>query len=156
MRTGNSNTPVADAAPGRDRFLLTAARTIRGFGAGALSVVLAIELSRGGYSGLEIGGVLGLAMGAAAGWAILMPGRLPGLSRGSLFLLGAVAVAAGGVLLWYDVSSPWALLPALLLGGIVAGGADISPLGALEQGTLSGVANDLNRTRYLVEYKFAG
>jgi len=141
---------------GGDRLALTAARTIRGFGAGALSVVLAIELSRGGYSALQIGIALGLAMGTAAAWAILMPGRLPGLPRRTLFVVGALAVAAGGLLLWVDSTSPWSLLPALLLGGIVAGGADISPLGALEQGTLSGVADSQSRTRLFVLYNFAG
>ena len=156
MNTGSSSTPPASADTDRDRWGLTAARTIRGFGAGALSVVLAIELSRGGYSALQIGVVLGLAMGAAAAWAILMPGRLPGLSRRALFVLGALAVALGGLLLWWDATNPWVLLPAVLLGGIVAGGADISPLGALEQGSLSRVAVDQNRTRLFVVYNFAG
>ena len=155
MRTGGWNTPATED-PGRDRVRLTVARALRGFGAGALSVVFAIELSRGGYSGWQIGVALGLAMGAAAGWAIVMPGRLPGLSRRALFVLGALAVAAGGFLLWYDATDPWTLLPALFLGGIVAGGSDISPLGALEQGTLSGVASDRNRTRLFVEYNFFG
>lgn len=146
----------ARSAERRDRQALTIARTLRGFGAGALSVVFALDLASGGYSPLLVGVVLGIAMGAAAAWAILIPGRARGLSRRGLFLLGALAVAAGGFLLWSDLASPWFLLPALLLGGIVAGGSDISPLGALEQGALSRVVGDRERTRVFAEYNLAG
>ncbi len=151
--------PLATAEEGRhrrDRLALTTARTLRGFGAGALSVVFAIDLTRGGYSPLWVGVILGVAMGAAAAWAILIPGRIPWLARRGLFLVGAVAVAAGGFLLWYDLTSPWSLLPALFLGGIVAGGADISPLGALEQGGLSRSVEDPRRTRAFAAYNLAG
>lgn len=140
----------------RDRVVLTTARTLRGVGAGALSVVLAVDLARGGYSPLLVGLVLGLAMGAAAVWAVLIPGSLPRLSRRGLFLLGAFGVAAGGFLLGYDLVSPWTLLPAVLLGGIVAGGADVSPLGALEQGALAAVTSDARRTRGFATYNLAG
>ena len=155
MNTGGWSTPSLEHSD-RDRFLLTTARALRGFGAGALSVVLVIELSRGGYSAWQIGLILGLAMGAAATWAILMPGRLPGVSGRALLVLGALTLAAGGFLLWFDTVDLWALLPAVLLGGIVAGGADISPLGALEQGSLAGVSTSRNRTRLFVEYNFLG
>ncbi len=148
--------PTDEAPRRRDRFALTVARTLRGFGAGALSVVFAIDLAAGGYSPLLIGVVLGLAMGAAAAWAILIPGRTAWLSRRGLFVLGAFAVAVGGFLLWYDLVSPWSLLPALFLGGVVAGGADISPLGALEQGALSCVVSDQRRTRTFAAYNLAG
>ena len=140
----------------RDRNALTVARTLRGFGAGALSVVFAVDLADAGYSPLFVGVVLGLAMGAAAAWAILVPGRTPWLSRRGLFVLGALAVAVGGFLLWFDLVSPWTLLPALFLGGIVAGGADISPLGALEQGALSGAVDDRERTQTFAVYNLSG
>lgn len=118
--------------------------------------MLAVDLARGGYSPLLVGLVLGLAMGAAAVWAVLIPGSLPRLSRRGLFLLGAFGVAAGGFLLGYDLVSPWTLLPAVLLGGIVAGGADVSPLGALEQGALAAVTSDARRTRGFAAYNLAG
>lgn len=118
--------------------------------------MLAVDLARGGYSPLLVGLVLGLAMGAAAVWAVLIPGSLPRLSRRGLFLLGAFGVAAGGFLLWYDLVSPWTLLTAVLLGGIVAGGADVSPLGALEQGALAAVTSDARRTRGFAAYNLAG
>jgi len=152
----NGTSSLRERARRRDQLALTVARTIRGFGAGALSVVLVLELADGGYGSLQIGVALGIAMGAAAIWAILIPGRVRWLSRKGLFVLGALAVAAGGFLLWYDVTNPWILIPALLLGGVVAGGADISPLGALEQGALSNVVADQKRTRLFAQYNLAG
>lgn len=140
----------------RDRSLLMVTRTLRGFGAGALSVVLAIDLASVGYSPFLVGVTLGVAMGAAALWAILLPGRLSGLSRRTLLLLGALAVAVGGLLLWRGLAAPWAVAPALLLGGIVAGGSDVSPLGALEQGALATASDDARRTRAFAEYNFLG
>lgn len=140
----------------RDRFALTTARALRGFGAGALSVVFAIDLAAGGYSPVLVGVIVGLAMGAAATWSIWIPERTPWLSRRGRFVIGALAVAVGGFLLWYDLLSPWSLLPALFLGGIVAGGADISPLGALEQGALSSATSAPRRTRTFAAYNLAG
>jgi hypothetical protein len=159
---GGQGSPEGPAPPSdppawvRDRRVLAAARTVRGFGAGALSVVFALDLAASGFSPLAIGVLLGLAMGAAATWAVLMPGRGPWGERRQLFAVGAGTVALGGFLLWWDLSSPWALLPALLLGGIVAGGSDVSPLGALEQGTLSSVVADQGRTRSFAVYNLAG
>ena len=115
-----------------------------------------MDLARAGHSPFSVGLVLGLAMGAAAAWAILIPGRTRWLSRRGRFVLGALAVATGGFLLWFDLVDAWVLLPALLLGGIVAGGADISPLGALEQGALSGVVHDRERTRTFAVYNLSG
>lgn len=66
----------------RDRNALTVARTLRGFGAGALSVVFAVDLAAAGYSPILVGVILELAMGAAATWAISSRGGLPGSLAG--------------------------------------------------------------------------
>ena len=111
---GNGNSSEREHAWRRDQLALTTARALRGFGAGALSVVLIFELANGGYGPLQIGVALGVAMGAAAAWAILIPGRVRWLSRKGLFVLGAAAVASGGFLLWYDITDPWILIGASL------------------------------------------
>jgi hypothetical protein len=136
--------------------VLGAARSVRGLAAGALSVVLAEALGRAGFGPLAIGILLGVAMGSAAGWAIVVPGGYSGLSRRTLFLIGAGAVALGGLLLWADLASPVVVVAALLLGGIVAGGSDISPLGALEQGALAGAVKSQDRTSAFAWYNLAG
>ena len=132
------------------------ARTARGFGAGALSIVIALDLSGAGYSSFAIGILLGLALGGAAGWAIAVPRLELRWRRRSVFLLSALALAAGGGLLWFDISNPAILLAALLLGGIVAGGADVSPLGALEQAALAGTTEDRVRTQTYAVYNLLG
>ncbi len=140
----------------RDRLLLMAARTGRGFGAGALSIVIALDLSAVGYSALAIGVLLGLALGGAAGWALAVPRIELRWRRRSVFVLSAGALALGGGLLWVDISDPAVLLGSLLLGGIVAGGADVSPLGALEQASLSATTEDSRRTGAYAVYNLLG
>jgi MFS family permease len=132
------------------------ARTVRGFGAGALSIVIALDLAGAGYSSLEIGLVLGLALGGAAVWALAVPRIELRWRRRTVFVLAAVALAIGGLLLWIDVANPGVVLSALLLGGIVAGGADVSPLGALEQAALAGTTPDRERTQTYSVYNLLG
>ena len=140
----------------RDRALLMGARTARGFGAGALSIVIALDLAGVGYPSFAIGVILGLALGGAAAWAIAVPRIELYWRRRSVFALSAVALAGGGVLLWVDIANPAVLLVALVLGGIVAGGADVSPLGALEQAALAGTTADRERTQSYALYNLLG
>jgi MFS family permease len=139
-----------------DRTLLMCTRTARGFGAGALSIVIALDLAASGYSPFAIGILLGLALGGAAVWALAMPRIELRWRRRSLFVLSAAALAVGGALLWIDVANPVVLVAALLLGGIVAGGADVSPLGALEQAALAGTTADAARTQTYAVYNLLG
>lgn len=140
----------------RDALVLTATRGARGFGAGALSVVLALDLASAGYAPLLVGGLLGVAMGGASAWALAFPRWERSVGRRRLFVLGSGALAVGGVLLWVDLASPIALLAALLLGGIVAGATDISPLGASEQAALAEVSGPAERTARFGLYNFTG
>jgi len=140
----------------RDRTLLMGTRTARGFGAGALSIVIALDLAAVGYSSFDIGLLLGLALGGAAAWALAVPRIELRWRRRSVFVLSAGAFAVGGTLLWADVANSAVLLGALLLGGIVAGGADVSPLGALEQAALAGTATDRERTQTYSIYNLLG
>ena len=140
----------------RDRILLMGTRTARGFGAGALSIVIALDLARVGYPSFTIGIILGLALGGAAAWALAVPRVELRWRRWSVFGLSSVALAVGGGLLWVDIANPALLLAALLLGGIVAGGADVSPLGALEQAALAGTTSDRGRTQTFAVYNLLG
>ena len=151
-----ATSPPEPHASARDRPILSVTRAARGFGAGALSVVLAIDLARASYPPLLVGALLALAMGGASGWSVLVPRGERWIGRRPLFGAGAVALAAGGLLLWYDLSSLAVVIVALLLGGIVAGSADISPLGALEQASLADAAPDRRRTSSFSLYNLAG
>ena len=149
-------TTVRDPRKVRDRTLLMGARATRGFGAGALSIVLATDLAGAGYSSLSIGVWLGLALAGSAAWALAVPRIELVARRRTVFAVSALSLAVGGALLWADVSSPPVLLAALLLGGIVAGGADVSPLAALEQAALAGTTADVHRTRSYATYNLVG
>jgi MFS family permease len=140
----------------RDGLLLFAARTVRGFGAGALSIVIALDLVAAGYSSFAVGLVLGLALGGAAAWAIAVPRLELRWRRKTVFLVSAALLGIGGGLLWLDASDPAVLIGALLLGGIVTGGADVSPLGALEQAALTGTTSDRGRTQTFAVYNLVG
>ena len=141
---------------GRDRALLIATRTARGFGSGALSIVLALDLAASGYSALVIGALLGLALGFASVWTLAVPRFERAWGRHRVFAIGGIAFAAGGLLLWLGLSSPLAVLASLALGGIVAGSSDVSPLGALEQAALADVTAPASRTRTFASYNLAG
>lgn len=154
--TGEGVASPTDPAVRRDRFVLMSARTGRGFGAGALSIVIALDLAGAGYSSFVIGVILGLALGGAAAWAIAVPRIELRWRRRSVFVLSAAALAGGGVLLWVDLANPAVLLTALLLGGIVAGGADVSPLGALEQAALAETTPAPRRTHTYASYNLLG
>ena len=140
----------------RNRWLLGASRAARGFGAGGLSIVLAVDLGNAGYPPILIGGLLGLAMAGASIWSLYVPRLERRIGRRSLFSVGAMALAAGGALLWWDISSIAAVIAALLLGGIVAGTSDISPLAALEQTVLADSSPDRLRTVSFSLYNLAG
>src|SRR5208282_1869885 len=100
--------------------------------------------------------LLGLALGGAPSSKNAVPRFELRWRRRSVFLLSALALAVGGGLLWFDISNPAILLAALLLGGIVAGGADVSPLGALEQAALAGTTDDRVRTQTYAVYNLLG
>jgi MFS family permease len=142
--------------PRVDSTLFVVARGARGFGAGALSIVFALDLESAGYSLLTTGILVGVAMAAGAGWAIAAPRLEAKLGRRRLLLVGALLFAAGGVLLWAYLASPWAVLLALLLGGIVTGTSDISPLGAAEQAGLTATSPAGDRTLRFAVYNLVG
>jgi MFS family permease len=149
--------PFANRSNSRpDATLLMGARAARGFGAGALSIVIALDLAQVGYSSLAIGLLLGLALGGAAAWAIAVPRIELQWGRRPVFLASAGLLAVGGALLWVDLANPAFVIGALLLGGIVAGGADVSPLGALEQAALSGTTDARGRTQRFAVYNLVG
>jgi MFS family permease len=152
----DASTPSNPSGNRHDRTLLMGTRTARGFGAGALSIVIALDLAASGYTAFAIGLLLGLALGGAAAWALAVPRIELHWRRRSVFVLSAAALAVGGALLWIDVANPVILIAALLLGGIVAGGADVSPLGALEQAALAGTTADSARTQTYAVYNLLG
>ncbi len=140
----------------RDGLTLLVTRSVRGFGAGALSIVLAIDLAQAGYAPLVIGALLGLVLAAASVWSLAVPTLERHWGRLGVFTTGALAFSAGGLLLWADLGNPFVVLAAIGLGGLVAGASDVSPLGALEQAMLADVAPERRRTEWFATYNLLG
>lgn len=139
----------------RDAVLLFVARGFRGLGAGALSVVLALDLVSVGYSLTDVGILVGLAMAAGALWSIAAPVLERRLGRRPLFVLGATTFAVGGFVLWWDLGNAVAVVGALLLGNIVTA-SDISELGSVEQAGLAAVSEGNERTWRYAVYNLVG
>ncbi|MHB1931487.1 MAG: MFS transporter [Thermoplasmata archaeon] len=153
---GAPSPEASDRRSTSDRSILYAARTLRGIGAGALSIVFALDLARSGYPPLLIGILLGGSLAGGAAAAFALPHLEAHGSRRSVFALNAAALAIGGFLLWLAPESLLAVVVALALGGIVAGGSDVSPLGAAEQATLAGSVPPARRTHAFAVYSLLG
>jgi len=139
-----------------DRAILYAARTARGVGAGALSIVFALDLARAGDSPILIGVLLGGSLAGGAAAAFALPHLEAHGSRRSVFALNAAALSIGGFLLFLAPGNLAAVVIALALGGIVAGGSDVSPLGAAEQATLAATVPPRDRTPAFAVYSLLG
>jgi MFS family permease len=152
---GADGAPEGVTAPLGDVRILFACRTARAFGAGALSVALALDLASA-YSALVAGVFLAVSMAAASVWALAIAGIERAIGRRRAFVTAACALAAGGLLLYGGLGSAVVVLVAVLLGGILAGSADLGPLPSLEQATLATVVPDSARTDTFSRYNFLG
>ncbi|MGI0129591.1 MAG: hypothetical protein ACREEC_05505 [Thermoplasmata archaeon] len=103
--------------------VLYATRTARAFGAGALAVALAIDLSTA-YSVVLAGVFLGVSVAAASVWSVAAERVERTIGRRRTFVVSALGLGAGGFLLFEWLASPIAVVVALLLGGILATTAD--------------------------------
>lgn len=140
----------------RDPSLLLLTRALRGFGAGALSIVIAIDLAAAGYSPLIIGVLLGLALAGGSVWSLLVPRLERRWTRRVILWIEATMMVIGGVVLYLALAQPILLVIVLLLGGIVTGGSDVSPLGTLEQAVMADVTKLEKRTPAYAYYNLAG
>jgi MFS family permease len=149
-------TGEASPAARRDRGILYATRALRGFGAGALGVVLAVDLVRAGEPPWLAGIVLGLAIGGASAWSFAVP-RLEGrLGKRALFVASAAMIFVSGFLLFLAPASVIVVVAAMLLGGVLASPSDVSPLASLEQSSLTEAVEPMRRTSAFVAYNLTG
>ncbi|MFN3285550.1 MAG: MFS transporter [bacterium] len=132
---------------------LVAARAVRTFGYGALSVVLAVELSRRGLSALQVGLLFTAALwgGAAAGAGL--PALLGHRLRVALMGCAAVLTASGAVV---ATTSDFRLLAAVFALGLVSPtGQDTAAFQALEQTALAADTPGSRHVRVYALYDFS-
>jgi MFS family permease len=135
--------------------LLFAARSIRLFAYGALSVVLALYLHQVGLTGGQIGMLFTLTLFGDAGISLWMTTTADRIGRKRMLLLGAGLMVLAGIVfsLTDDITL---LIIAGIIGVISPSGNEIGPFLSLEQAALSQLLPSERRTHSFAWYNLAG
>src|SRR5215470_1264690 len=135
----------------RNLELLYGAAFLRSSSVGLLGVVLAVYLSRTGFSATAIGFVLaaGLVGSAVGTWITSRVGSSFG--RRKLLISAAALSSVGGIGLAF-VHTPAALVPLAFLFMLNGMGTDRSPAFSVEQAIVTGLVSDKSRTWALSWY----
>lgn len=122
--------------PARDWVLLIAARSVRMFAYGLLSVVLALYLTEIGYSPLAIGLLFTAALAGSAATSTAVSLFVDRWGRRRVLAAAAVVTAAAGLVL--ATQAAFGLMLALAaLGGLSPTGQEVGPFQPIEQAVLS-------------------
>jgi MFS family permease len=135
--------------------LLFAARSIRLFAYGALSVVLALYLHEIGFSSADIGLLFTLTLAGDAGITLWITTTADRFGRKKMLLLGAGLMVMAGVV-FSLTGNILLLMVAAVIGVISPSGNEIGPFLSLEQAALSQLLSADQRTRAFGWYNLAG
>jgi predicted MFS family arabinose efflux permease len=138
-----------------DTIHLFAARMIRMFAYGALSIVFVLHLGRIGLDGPAVGALLTLTLLGDAAISLWLTTQADRFGRKRTLIAGAVLMAAGGAM-FLATERFELLLAAAIIGVISPGGKEIGPFLSIEQAALSQVLPDRERTRTFARYNLAG
>ena len=134
-----------------DRLLIYGAALLRGFAAGAISVLAAVYLAKRGFDEAALGVVL------SAGLAGVLAGTIFGTyfadrigRRRSLVILALLAAVGGALLIATDTL--WAAAIVAFFGMLNTQGSDRGAAQALEQSILPATASDAVRTQVFARY----
>lgn len=141
---------VLRALPTDVRWLFLA-RAVRLFAYGALSVVLALYLSKLGFGSAQIGWLLTLTLMGDAVISLVIASVADRLGRRKMLMLGAALMVLAGVVFTLS-GNPLLLTMAAIIGVLSPTGAEVGPFLALEQAALSGVVAAKQRTAILGWY----
>jgi MFS family permease len=147
--------PETSTGAARDARRIVAARALRGFADGLVSVLLAGYLTRLGFSPFEIGTIVtGTLLGSALLTILLglVGHRLP---RRPLLLAAAALMLATG-LGFAGATSFWALLVVGVVGTLNPSAGDVSVFLPTEQAALAQTVTGHARTRLFARYNVAG
>ncbi|MBF0243586.1 MAG: MFS transporter, partial [Desulfamplus sp.] len=139
----------------RDITLLFAARIVRLFAYGFLSVVMVLYLAEIGLKDSEIGLLLSVTLlgdVAVSFWVTTSADRI---GRKIMLIFGAILMLLAGTV-FVLTSNPIALTIAAIVGIISPTGNEIGPFLSIEQAALSQLAPDEKRTSLFGWYNLAG
>lgn len=135
--------------------LLLAAKAVRTFSYGALSVVFPVYLDELGLGpgGIGLSVTLTLAASAAFTVAIQAPSRRFGARA---VLLALSAVSAAGALLFLTAERPWQAIAAAMLANLAVGAGETGPFLTLEQICLARTTGSERLGGAMSVYNFVG
>ena len=139
----------------RDRRLLFAARTVRMFGYGLLSVVLVLYLAARGLSTKQIGLLLSLALVGDTVISLWLTTAADRIGRRLTLLIGAGLVCLAGAV-FATTGRFLPLLVAATIGVLSPSGKEVGPFLAVEQAALAHTATRHDRTHLFAWYNLAG
>jgi len=139
----------------RDTWLLFAARSIRLFAYGSVSVVLVLYLIALGLHEGEIGLLLTMTLAGDTLVSLVLTTRSDRFGRRRMLLIGAGLMIAAG-LVFASTHVFWVLAVAGTLGVISPSGGEVGPFLSIEQAALSHVVGDEQRTSVFAWYTLAG
>jgi MFS family permease len=140
---------------GRDGRLLFAARAVRMFGYGFLSVVLVLYLVASGLDGVEVGALLGLTLLGDAAISLWLTTHADVIGRRRVLVVGAALMAGAGVV-FASTRSPVLLLVAATIGVISPSGSEVGPFLAVEQAALAQTVPRRRLTHTFAWYNLVG
>jgi MFS family permease len=143
------------AAVGADTRLLFAARSIRLFAYGALSVVLVFYLVSVGLTDARIGLLLTLTLLGDTVVSALISTRADRFGRRRMLIAGALLMVAAGFV-FASTRRFWLLALAATIGVISPSGQEVGPFLSIEQAALASSTPAAKRTSLFAWYTLAG
>jgi MFS family permease len=139
----------------RNIILLFATRTLRLFGYGFLSVVLALYLIDSGFDDVLMGLLFSLTLVGDAGISLLLTTTADRFGRKKTLIIGAILMMAAGIA-FILTSNPLLLIIAAIIGVISPSGNEIGPFLPVEQAMLSQLVSKEQRTAVFAWYGLIG
>lgn len=134
---------------------VTAAKVVRSFGYGLLSVAFALYLASAGFGPIAIGAMLSLALMAGALFLTLSATLVRKLGGRATLVVAALAMCAAGAILSIQ-DHPLAIVIACLFGTLSAGGQEVGPFAAIEQHAIAESTVPDARAHAFANYNLAG
>ena len=139
----------------RNIVLLFTTRTLRLFGYGFLSVILALYLAESGINNFLMGLLFSLTLVGDAGISLLLTTSADRFGRKKTLIIGAGLMMAAGVV-FILTSNPTLLIIAAIIGVISPSGNEIGPFLPVEQAMLSQLVSKDQRTGVFAWYNLIG
>jgi MFS family permease len=138
-----------------DARLIFAARLVRLFAYGFLSVALFLYLSARGLNDAAIGLLLTLTLLGDAGISLWLTTHADRAGRKRTLLVGAALMTFAGIM-FALTDNFWILAIAAIIGVISPSGGEIGPFLSIEQAALSQLLPNAERTRVFAWYNLVG